>query len=186
MASVLIASDRQYHEPLRSLFARPGQAVVCCASAGEARRALVQGGCELLVINAPLPDEFGRELAAQAAQNGVGAILLCPGPQADRLAESLEKQGVYVMSRPLSRPQAAFALRFIRVGQQRVRALTAQNQRLTKRLDEARVISRAKCVLARWGDLSEEEAHRLIEKRAMDQRVTSREAALQILQSYEG
>ena len=67
----------------------------------------------------------------------------------------------------------------------RVRALLAQNQRLAKRLDEARVISRAKCVLARYADLSEEEAHRLIEKRAMDARITSREAALEILQNYE-
>lgn len=185
MAGVLIASDRQYHDTLRTLFAGPGQGVVCCTSAGEARRAMGQNGCELLVVNAPLPDEFGRDLAVQAADSGAGVILLCPGPQADRLAAGLEKYGVFVLGRPLSRQQAAFALRLIRTSQQRVRALMAQNQRLAKRLDEARVISRAKCVLARYADLSEEEAHRLIEKRAMDARITSREAALEILQNYE-
>lgn len=185
MAGVLIASDRQYHEPLRALFAGPGQNAVCCTSAGEARRAMGQNGCELLVVNAPLPDEFGRDLAVQAADSGAGVIFLCPGPQADRLAAGLEKYGIFVLGRPLSRQQAAFALRLIRASQQRIRNLMAQNQRLAKRLDEARVICQAKCVLARFGDLTEEEAHRLIEKRAMDARITSREAALDILQSYE-
>ena len=44
MAGVLIASDRQYHDTLRTLFAGPGQGAVCCTSAGEARRAMGQNG----------------------------------------------------------------------------------------------------------------------------------------------
>lgn len=106
------------------------------------------GSFETLVINAPLPDEFGRELAVQAADNGMDSILLCPGPQADKLAAGLEKYGVFVLAKPLSRQQTAFALRLIQTGRQRLQKLTAQNRRLTKRLDEARIISQAKCALA--------------------------------------
>ena len=121
MPGVLIASDRQYHEALRSVFAAGGQPVRCCTSAGEARRALCDGDFSLLVINAPLPDEFGRDLAAQAVHDGMDSILLCAAPQADKVAAGLEKYGVYVLSKPLSRQQAAFALRVIRTGRQRMR-----------------------------------------------------------------
>ena len=187
MNSVLIvASSENARGTLAELTRLCGLSVQTCAGCGnDARRLLLENDYDLVLINTPLPDEFGRDLAVQAADSGAGVILLCPGPQADRLAAGLEKYGVFVLGRPLSRQQAAFALRLIRTSQQRVRALMAQNQRLAKRLDEARVISRAKCVLARYADLSEEEAHRLIEKRAMDARITSREAALEILQNYE-
>ncbi len=184
MPGVLIASDKQYHETLRAFFAA-GQPAQCCANAGEARRAMCGGSFETLVINAPLPDEFGRELAVQAADNGMDSILLCPGPQADKLAAGLEKYGVFVLAKPLSRQQTAFALRLIRTGRQRLQTLTAQNRRLTKRLDEARIISQAKCALALCRGLREEQAHRLIEKEAMDSRISSREAALEIMRRLE-
>lgn len=184
MPGVLIASDKQYHETLRAFFAA-GQPAQCCANAGEARRAMCDGSFETLVINAPLPDEFGRELAVQAADNGMDSILLCPGPQADKLAAGLEKYGVFVLAKPLSRQQTAFALRLIQTGRQRLQKLTAQNRRLTKRLDEARIISQAKCALALCRGLSEEQAHRLIEKEAMDSRISSREAALEIMRRLE-
>ena len=140
---------------------------------------------KLWSINAPLPDEFGRELAVQAADNGMDSILLCPGPQADKLAAGLEKYGVFVLAKPLSRQQTAFALRLIQTGRQRLQKLTAQNRRLTKRLDEARIISQAKCALALCRGLREEQAHRLIEKEAMDSRISSREAALEMMRRLE-
>ena len=96
MAEVLFAGDPQSHAALRTLFLAAGQAAHCCASAGETRRALCRGGFELLVINAPLSDEFGRDLALQAAEGGLDVLLLCPAPQADKLAAGLERHGVFV------------------------------------------------------------------------------------------
>ena len=90
-----------------------------------------------------------------------------------------------MLAKPLSRQQTAFALRLIQTGRQRLQKLTAQNRRLTKRLDEARIISQAKCALALCRGLSEEQAHRLIEKEAMDGRISSREAALEIMRRLE-
>ena len=183
MAGVLIVSDPAAHAALKSVFAA-GAAALCCASAGEARRALLGGDYALLIVNTPLPDEFGRELAVTAVDKGLDAILLCAAPQADKIAAGLEKYGVLVLPKPLSRQQAAFAVRLLRAGRQRMQKIADQNRRLTKRLDEARVICQAKCLLALHAGLTEEEAHRLIEKRAMDARISSREAAQAIIRTY--
>ena len=48
-----------------------------------------------------------------------------------------------------------------------------------------RLIDRAKCVLIQYLTMTEPQAHRYIEKQAMDTRTTRREVAQQILRTYE-
>ena len=175
MAGVLIVSDPAAHAALKSVFAA-GAAALCCASAGEARRALLGGDYALLIVNTPIT----------AVDKGLDAILLCAAPQADKIAAGLEKYGVLVLPRPLSRQQAALALRLLRAGRQRMRRILEENQRLTKRLDDARVTTQAKCLLALHEQMTEAEAHRHIEKLAMDARVTRRQIAQSIIRRYEG
>ena len=48
-----------------------------------------------------------------------------------------------------------------------------------------RLVDRATCVLIQYSDFTEQQAHRYIEKKAMDQRVSRREVAEDILRIYE-
>ena len=75
----------------------------------------------------------------------------------------------------------------LRLGKSRaaVQKLTEQNRRLSKRLEDSRVLTQAKCALALRYGMTEEEAHRFLEKRAMDGRVSAREAALEIIRRCE-
>lgn len=59
---------------------------------------------------------------------------------------------------------------------------SAQTQEIT---DEIRFINRAKLALMLYLNMSEPMAHRYIEKRAMDMRVTKKEIAKNILKTYE-
>ena len=52
-------------------------------------------------------------------------------------------------------------------------------------LDEMRLINRAKRILMLYLNMSEPSAHRYIEKRARDMRVTKTEIAKNILKTYE-
>ena len=60
-----------------------------------------------------------------------------------------------------------------------------ENTRLQKQIDDIRLVDRAKCVLIQYSDFTEQQAHRYIEKKAMDQRVSRREVAEDILRIYE-
>ena len=68
---------------------------------------------------------------------------------------------------------------------ERLRAAGEENERLKAKLGDAKLIGRAKCVLVQYLNMTEADAHRFIEKRAMDRRVSSREVALDILKMYE-
>lgn len=49
--------------------------VAFAASGGEARRLLLAGAWDAVVVSAPLPDEFGHQLAMDAAEEGPGVLL---------------------------------------------------------------------------------------------------------------
>ena len=81
------------------------QAQLAPASSGaEARRMLVDGLFDLILVNTPLPDEFGHDMAQQAANDTLaGVILLAKAEIADSVAEKVEDDGVFVVPKPLSR-----------------------------------------------------------------------------------
>ena len=64
-------------------------------------------------------------------------------------------------------------------------SLKAENRTLQERIEELRLIDRAKCVLIQRLGLSESQAHRYIEKQAMDRRLTRAEVSRSLLQTYE-
>ena len=56
---------------------------------------------------------------------------------------------------------------------------------LLQKLDDTRLACRAKCLLVERLHLTEDEAHHCLERRAMDLRVSRREAALTVIRQYE-
>ena len=65
---LVVSSTEKTHAMLAQFLSSCGvQSQLCRAMAGsEARRALVDGEFALVLINTPLPDEFGHELAQLA------------------------------------------------------------------------------------------------------------------------
>ena len=63
--------------------------------------------------------------------------------------------------------------------------MRAENAILKQKIEDKRVIDRAKLILVSYMSMSEKEAHRYIEKQAMDLRKTRRDVAEGILRTYE-
>ena len=63
--------------------------------------------------------------------------------------------------------------------------LKFQNQKLQNKLEEIRLINRAKCVLIQYLNMTEQQAHRYIEKQSMDLRQSRVVTAESILKTYE-
>jgi response regulator NasT len=63
--------------------------------------------------------------------------------------------------------------------------LQKQNDALKQQIKDLKFIDRAKLVLITYLKITEPEAHRFIEKQAMDQRITRREVCMNILKKYD-
>ena len=72
-----------------------------------------------------------------------------------------------------------------RMSRRRMLGLRDENVQLQKKIEEIRLVDRAKCVLIQVLSMTEPQAHRYLEKEAMDRRVTRREVAEQVLRTYE-
>ena len=152
----------------------------------EARRRMLEGGFELVIVNAPLPDEFGHELCAAAAdQTDAGVILLAKAAAIDQLMPRMNQEGVLVVGKPFSAALFLQAVHMAVASNHRLQRLRQENDRIQAKLAQLRLISRAKCLLIQYKQMTEAEAHRLIEKQAMDTRRSRGDVAQDIIDALD-
>ena len=78
--------------------------IITVNNGSEARRFLIERDCDLCIINAPLKDEFGTELAMHIAGKGISQVMLMIRNElADEISAKVEEFGVFVVSKPISR-----------------------------------------------------------------------------------
>ena len=173
-SALLVSGSEKGLQQLKPLLERlSGLQVVPVASGSEARRRLAREEYALAVINGPLQEELGQELALWIAEGtACGVVLLLRREEAEELAPRLEEAGVLVLGKPLN----------VQAAQRRLQRLQEQNRQLQDKLEETRLVCRAKCVLVERRGMSEQEAHRFIEKQAMNHRITRRQVARELLQ----
>ena len=141
---------------------------------------MLESDFELIVVNSPLPDEFGHELCADAVEKtDAGVIFLAKAAAAEQLLTPLSEEGVLLVTKPFSNTF------FLQASNHRLLLLRQENQRMQEKLAQVRLVSRAKCCLIELGRMTEAEAHRYIEKKAMDTRRDRAEVAQEILDSYD-
>ena len=137
--------------------------VAVVSSGSEARRMIPHDDYDLILINTPLKDEFGHQLAVKLCESTCsGVILIC---KADLAEEMVNRTG------------SAFRYRLL--------TMQKENNKLRTKLEEMRYVSRAKFLLISEQGMTEEAAHRYIEKSAMDTRRTRKEVSLEVIAKYE-
>ncbi|WP_265444138.1 ANTAR domain-containing response regulator [Acetivibrio straminisolvens] len=160
--------------------------IVLAKNAGEAKRILLDRDFDLCIINTPLTDEFGGNLAINIANRGTAQVmLLVKSELEDEISDKVEDFGIFVIAKPVNRQLFWSALKLVSASYNRMKGLKKQNEQLQKKIEDIKFVDRAKCVLIEYLKMSEAEAHRFIEKQAMDMRVTKREIAARILKTYE-
>ena len=160
--------------------------ITALGSCGEARRLISVKDFDLVVINAPLKDESGESLSRHIAARGTSqVILIVKSEYFDAVSAICEGDGVMTVSKPVNRAVFWSALKLTGSAQNRLKRVQAENARLKQKIEDIRVVDRAKCLLISYLNMGEHEAHRHIEKQAMDLRTTRRAVAEGILKMYD-
>ena len=77
--------------------------VTVVRSIGEARRKISETAFDIVLINAPLPDDFGMRLAVDICTgSGAGVLLLVRNDQFDDIYARVVSYGVLTLSKPTS------------------------------------------------------------------------------------
>ena len=140
---------------------------------------------DIVVINAPIDDGSGIELSIKISRETVcGVILLVQSDKAGFVGKEVIDYGVVVVPKPINKMLFRQSLGVVRAAQKRYAGLSKENKRLKSTIEEAKIINRAKFLLMHYLSLSEDRAHKYIEKQAMDMRISRVEVARQILKTY--
>ena len=188
MDSVLIVSSCEKTSALfeEMISAERYRCIDKAVSADLARRLCTQREYGLIIINTPLADEFGYSLTTGLLRETSSGVILVTDPDSEQTAVSeTAGHGAMAFTRPVDRKMFVRIVRFIAASQDRMRSIRRENLMLHKKLDDIKIINRAKAILMQYLSMTEQQAHRYLEKQAMDLRITRVEVAKNLLSTYD-
>ena len=141
-----------------------------------------------IVVLDGLGKEGLRLLKTFAARGDGGVIAVHPQSATEEEAKALEcaeEEGVLLVSTGATQAELRLAVNAGLAANRRIEKLLKENRTLHKKIDDIRIVNRAKLILMQNMGYTEAQAHKLIEKRAMDERLPLAEVAMNILKTYE-
>jgi response regulator NasT len=170
---------------VEELLAARGPAEVTAVSTAGEITALPPGlPFDCAVLNLPLADDPGTASALRLAETAA-VLVLAAEERCAALREALRPQGVAVLQKPLGRQALLAALDVLEGLGTRLALLRQKNNKLEQKQREVQLINRAKLVLISALGMTEAQAHRHMERQAMDRRVPKIEVAIDVLRLYE-
>ncbi len=142
---------------------------------------------DLILVDSPLSDELGKNFSKDVKEKTHSQIIYCVEDnnyiEAD---EELFHYNVITLSKPFNRKIFLSILKTCYINSQTINTLINEKNVLSKKMEEIKTIDRAKCLLISYLNMSEKQAHKYIEKQAMDHRLSKLEIATRVLKTYEG
>lgn len=167
---LIVSSSKSFDSVLSALLPDSGYSpVITVLGVSAAKRAVARRSFDFIIINAPLPDEFGAEFAIDACSAKETVVLLFV--RSEVYSETYHKvagHGVFTLPKPTSRQTIIQALHWMASARERLRKIQAKTLSVEEKMAEIRLVNQAKWILIRERNMDEPQAHRFIEKQAMD------------------
>lgn len=183
MYTTVLVSDAKC-ERMNRLLGNVGT-VLTPSSEAECLGVLARGGADFAVV-VQREDGRGVEFALKCAAASEATVVFVPVRTLPKmLLDKLTAGGVCVLDAQAD--DGACEMFFGQLASIRTAygALVRENAGLRRKVLEAQAVGRAKCLLVERRKMTEQAAHRFIEKTAMDNRLTRYAVAKDIIKGYE-
>lgn len=154
--------------------------------AASAGRCLLEKSYDIVIINTPLTDCFGTKLAIDIVSgSSTGVLLLVKSEHYPEVCGLTSPYGVLTLLKPTTSQLIMQSLQLLCGTRERLRRMEQKAATLEEKMQEIRIVNRAKLILIEQLKMTEAEAHRFIEKQAMDRCVTRKAIAESIVSTYK-
>ena len=184
---LVVSSAEKFVKPmLEMLPEKMFDPIMTATDATQARRKLLENDFDIVIVNSPLKDEFGTRLALDiCSKSSAGVLLFVKAEHYADITAKVMPYGVLTISKPTSSSMIAQSVQMLCSTRERLRIMEKKNASVEDKIEEIRIVNRAKCLLIEQLKMTESEAHRYIEKQAMDRCVTRRVIAENIILTYK-
>lgn len=183
---LLVSASEKFNSAIKEYFSIPTfSPVLTAAGLSAAKRAAAQREFDIVIVNSPLSDGNGVDFAVDTAESsGTVVLFLARAEEYDDLCNLLVGHGVFMMQKPLSGSVLQVAGNWLISARERTRKTERKTVTIEQKMNEIRAVNRAKWLLITELKMSEPDAHRYIEKQAMDRCVPRKQVAEEIIRLY--
>ena len=185
--SVLIVSaSEKFRDALLPILPEAAYSpVVTAGSVGAAERLRNERDFDFVFINSPLPDDAGLRFAMDSCRSGgTVTVLFAAAELCEQIYDRVAEHGVYLLPKPTPRGSMLRALSWMSVTRERLRGFEKKVQPIEEKMEEIRLVNRAKWLLISELKMSEPDAHHYITHQAMDRCTSKRAVAEEIIRLY--
>lgn len=135
----------------------------------EAKRLLFEKSFDVLIINPPIGQNFCIEFAKEVSGiDHIALLFSVPESNYEDFKATLTPYGIFTLLRPASEKTLKQTLDNLIALRERLRLSEKKVVGVEEKMAEIRLVNHAKWLLIQKKNMSEEEAHKYIEKNSMD------------------
>lgn len=183
---LIVSSSEKFQSSLLPLLPEASYSpVITAASVAQAERDRNAREFDFVFINSPLPDDAGIRFAIDCCRaGGTVAVVFAAAAHYDQVQARVEEHGVFVLPRPVPRDAILRGLNWMTAARERLRGYEKKVRPIEEKMEEIRLVNRAKWLLISELKMSEPDAHHYITHQAMDRCTSKRAVAEEIIKLY--
>ena len=181
--SVLVVSrDSKIISQISAFLVPPLFELTTTSDFNEARRLATERSFNIIIADSG--DGYDTDFAINLADSYSTILLLVPNEHFDEISYRVEGYGILTTTKPFE-PFYLYNMMKIAIAvQYKVQVISSQTTKLKVKMEEIKQVNRAKMLLMQNMNMSEQEAHRYIEKEAMDRGMKKTAISEEIIKTY--
>ncbi|MCI5569481.1 MAG: ANTAR domain-containing protein [Lachnospiraceae bacterium] len=183
---LIVSSSEKFATTLSGLL--PGAfyyPIKTVSNIASAKRMTLEKKFDIVLINSPLPDDFGSSFAIDiSATKNTVCMVFVKSELEQEMSGKLNERGVYTIIKPNSPQNIMQAMNYLATTRERLRVLESKSLSLEEKMEEIKLVNRAKWLLIEHLKMTENDAHHYLEKQAMNRGCSRRDVAEVIINTY--
>ncbi len=179
---LLVSRDSKIVSQISAFLVPPLFELTTTSDFNEARRMATERSFNIIIADSG--DGYDTDFAINIADSYSTILLLVPNEHFDEISYRVEGYGILTITKPFE-PFYLYNMMKIAIAvQYKVQVLSSQTTKLKVKMEEIKQVNRAKMLLMQNMKMTEQEAHRYIEKEAMDRGMKKTAISEEIIKTY--
>jgi response regulator NasT len=179
---LLVSRDSKIISQMSVFLVPPLFELTTTSDFNEARRLAAERTFNIIIADSG--DGFDTDFAINVADSYSTVLLLVPNEHFDEISYRVEGYGILTITKPFEPFYFYNMIKIAIAVQYKVQILSSQTTKLKVKMEEIKLVNRAKMLLISNLNMSESEAHHYLEKEAMDRGLKRTAVAEEILKTY--
>ena len=179
---LLVSRDSKIISQVSAFLVPPLFELTTTSDFNEARRLATERTFNIIIADSG--DGYDTDFAINVADSYSTILLLVPNEHFDEISYRVEGYGILTITKPFEPFYFYNMVKIAIAVQYKVQVLSSQTTKLKVKMEEIKQVNRAKMLLMQNMNMSEQEAHRYIEKEAMDRGMKKTAISEEIIKTY--